>query len=93
MNVTATPAPKSTIILDIEVPADQLDRSIREAVRHVAPHACRRLPARQGAAPDAGRVLGIHRDDPARPDPIYDEAREHLFERPRGVVPRKDVDV
>ena len=27
MNVTATPAPKSSILLEIEVPADRLDRA------------------------------------------------------------------
>src|SRR5688572_33427368 len=27
------------------------------------------------------RVLGIRRSDPVAPNPIYDEAREHLYER------------
>jgi hypothetical protein len=31
MNVTATPAPKSSVLLEIEVPAEQLDRAVREA--------------------------------------------------------------
>ena len=51
MNVTATPAPKSSIILEVEVPAEQLDRAVGEAVRRPLEADPRpRLPARQGAA-------------------------------------------
>jgi trigger factor len=32
MNVTASPAPKSSILLEIEVPADRFDRAVRDAV-------------------------------------------------------------
>ena len=46
------PAPSPPIVLEIEVPAERLDRAIDDAVRHlVAPDARPRLPAGQGAAP------------------------------------------
>ena len=31
MNVTASPAPKSSILLEIEIPADRFDRAVRDA--------------------------------------------------------------
>src|SRR4026209_2327336 len=33
MNVTATPAPKSSVILEVEVPAERLGRAVGEATR------------------------------------------------------------
>lgn len=33
MNVTATPAPKSSVVLEVEVPAERLNRAVDEAVR------------------------------------------------------------
>jgi trigger factor len=50
MNVTATPAPKSSIILEVEVPADRLDRAVGEAVRALSKRT--RVPGfRPGKAP------------------------------------------
>ena len=79
MNVTATPAPKSSILLEIEVPSDRLDRAIREATRApVAAYARRRLPARQGAAPHPG----------ARPRADRRPRRGRRAARP-GCLPRR----
>ena len=51
MNVTATPAPKSSIIVEVEVPAEKLDRAVGEADPGPLEADPRpRLPARQGAA-------------------------------------------
>ncbi|HXX60570.1 MAG TPA: trigger factor family protein, partial [Candidatus Sulfotelmatobacter sp.] len=96
MDVTFTPAPRSTVVLQVEVPADRLQRSIDEAVRHVGRRT--RVPGfRPGKVPRAmlERTLGIHRDDPASPDPIYDEARDHLFQATvvDALEPRTDLDV
>ena len=50
MNVTATPAPKSSIILEVEVPAEKLDRAVGEAVRALSKRT--RVPGfRPGKAP------------------------------------------
>ena len=96
MDVTFTPAPKSTVVLQVEVPADRLQRSIDEAVRHVGRRT--RVPGfRPGKVPRAmlERELGIRRDDPASPDPIFDEARDHLFQATvvDALEPRTDLDV
>ncbi len=38
--------------------------------------------------------MGIHRDDPEAPDPIYDDAREHLYQRSVvDAVRQADIDV
>ncbi|MGZ6295379.1 MAG: trigger factor [Candidatus Limnocylindrales bacterium] len=96
MDVTFTPAPKSTVVLQVEVPADRLQRSIDEAVRHVGRRT--RVPGfRPGKVPRAmlERELGIRRDDPTSADPIYDEARDHLFQATvvDALEPRTDLDV
>ncbi|HEX5015563.1 MAG TPA: trigger factor [Candidatus Limnocylindrales bacterium] len=50
MNVTATPAPKSSVILEVEVPAEKLDRAVGEAVRALSKRT--RVPGfRPGKAP------------------------------------------
>jgi trigger factor len=73
MNVTATPAPKSSIKLEIELPPERLSRAIDEAVRHLSRRT--RVPGfRAGKAPRAvlERVLG--------PGAVLDDAVEHLVE-------------
>ncbi|HEY6569980.1 MAG TPA: trigger factor family protein, partial [Candidatus Limnocylindrales bacterium] len=71
MRVTATPAPKSSVLLEIEVPADQLDRAVRDAVGRLS-RRTRVAGFRPGKAPRPilERVLG--------PGAVLDEAVEHL---------------
>ncbi len=82
MKVTSTPGDRSTVVLEVEVDAQQLQRAIDEAVRHQSRRI--RVPGfRPGKVPRSmlERAMGIHRDDPEAPDPIYDDAREHLYQR------------
>jgi trigger factor len=81
MKVTATPLPKSTVALEVELPADRLQRSIDESIRRVG-RRTRVAGFRPGKAPRAmlERVLGVDRDQPDGPDPIYDEAKDLLFD-------------
>ncbi|HET9344631.1 MAG TPA: trigger factor [Candidatus Limnocylindrales bacterium] len=59
MNITATPAPKSSVILEVEVPAERLDRAVGEAVRALSKRT-RVAGFRPGKAPRPvlERVLG-----------------------------------
>ena len=93
MNVTATPAPKSSILLEIEVPADRLDRSIRDAVGRLS-RQTRVAGFRPGKAPRPilERVLG--------PTAIVDEAVDTLVQTAyrdavieQGIVPLANADV
>jgi len=71
MQITRTPAPKSTIILEIEVPSERLDKAIDAAVRALSRRT--RIPGfRPGKAtrPVLERALG--------PGAVLDEAVEHL---------------
>jgi len=73
MQITTTPAAKSTVQLEIEVPPERLDRAIREAVTHLSRRT--RVPGfRPGKAPRAvlERALG--------PGAVLDHAVEHLVE-------------
>jgi trigger factor len=93
MNVTATPSPNSTVLLEIELPSERLDRSMDEATRRLA----RRTKVagfRQGKAPRfmLERVLGS--------SAVLDEAvelliqgayREALVEQ--GIVPLTEAEV
>jgi trigger factor len=69
-------------VLEVEFPPEQVRRAVEESVRHLSRRT--RVPGfRPGKAPRAllERALGISRDDPAAPNPLYDDAKEHLFER------------
>ncbi len=82
MKVTTTPAPQSTMTLEVEVTPEQLQRAIDEAVRHQARGI--RVPGfRPGKVPRPmlERAMGIDRTDPEASDPIYDDARDHLYRR------------
>lgn len=79
--VTTRPAERSSVVLEVEFPAAEVQRSVAASVRHLARST--RVPGfRPGKAPRAliERSLGINRDDPAAPDPLYQDAKEHLFE-------------
>jgi trigger factor len=82
VTTTIRPADDSTIVLDVEIDQRQLQAAIDEGVRHLARRT--RLPGfRPGKIPRPllERALGVKRDDPDAPNPIHDEAREHLYER------------
>lgn len=73
MNVTVTPAPKSSVTLEVEVPSEQLARAVEAAVRRLGQRT--RVPGfRPGRAPRAmlERVLG--------PGAVLDEAVDQLVE-------------
>ncbi|MEP7159043.1 MAG: trigger factor [Chloroflexota bacterium] len=81
MKVTTRPAERSTVVLEVEFPADEVQRSVAESVRHLSRRT--KVPGfRPGKVPRAllERALGMRRDDPSAPNPLYDDAKEHLFE-------------
>jgi trigger factor len=93
MNVTASPAPKSSILLEIEVPADRFDRAVRDAVGRLS-RRTRVAGFRPGKAPRPilERVLG--------PTAVIDEAVEELIQQAyrdaiveQGIVPLANADV
>ena len=82
MQVTTRPADRSSVVLEVQLPPERVVRAVEEAVRHLARRT--RVPGfRPGKAPRAmlERALGIQRGAANEPDPIYDDAREHLYER------------
>jgi len=93
MQVTATPAPKSTVKLEIELPPERLSKAVDEAVRHLSRRT--RVPGfRPGKAPRAvlERVLG--------PGAVLDDAVEHLVDRAyrealisQAILPLANADV
>lgn len=81
MKVTTRPAERSSVVLEVEFPPDRVRRSVEESVRHLARRT--KVPGfRPGKIPRPvlERALGIRRDDPTAPNPLYDDAKEHLFE-------------
>jgi trigger factor len=73
MQMTTTPGPKSTVLLEVELPPERLDRSVDDAVRRLAKRV--RVPGfRPGKAPRP--VLERH----LGPGVVLDEAVEHLVE-------------
>ncbi|HEY5520283.1 MAG TPA: trigger factor [Candidatus Limnocylindrales bacterium] len=95
MKVTTRPAERSSVVLEVEFPADQVRRQIDESVRHLAQRT-NVAGFRPGKAPRAllERALGMRRDDPDAENPIHDDAKEHLFERSvLDAVREKELDV
>ena len=73
MQVTRTPAPKSTVQLEIELPPERLERAMNDAVRALARRT--RVPGfRPGKAPRP--VLERH----LGPGVVLDEAVDHLMQ-------------
>ena len=73
MNVTTTPAPRSSVLLEVEVPADRLDREVAESVRRLSRRT--RVPGfRPGKAPRSmlERVIG--------PGVVLEDAVDRLIE-------------
>lgn len=95
LKVTTRPAERSSVLLEVEFPADQVRRQIDESVRHLARRT--KVPGfRPGKVPRPllERALGVRRDDPEAENPIYDDAKEHLFERSvLNAVREQDLDV
>ena len=93
MQVTATQAPKSTVVLQIELPADRLDHAVSEAVRHLSRRT--RVPGfRPGKAPRP--VLERH----LGPGAVLDDAVDHLVQDAyrqalieRDIIPLTNADV
>ena len=93
MQITTTPAPNSTVVLEIELPPDRLDKQLNESVRHLSRRT--RVPGfRPGKAPRPvlERALG--------PGAILDDAVEHLTEAAyrdaliqEDIVPLANADV
>jgi len=79
--VTTRPAERSSVVLEVEFPADEVQRSVATSVRHLAQRT-KVAGFRPGKTPRPllERALGINRSDPAAPNAIYDDAKEHLFE-------------
>src|SRR4051794_27593361 len=95
MKVTTRPAERSSVVLEVEFAADQVRNQINESIRHLARRT--KVPGfRPGKVPRPllERALGVRRDDPDAENPIYDDAKEHLFERSvLDAVREKDLDV
>jgi trigger factor len=73
MQITKTPGPQSTVLLEIELPAERLSRAIDDAVRRLARRT--RVPGfRPGKAPRA--VLERH----LGPGVVLEEAVDHLVQ-------------
>jgi trigger factor len=82
LKVTTRPAERRSVVLEVELPAERVRRSIDESVRHLSRRT--KVPGfRPGKAPRAvlERELGVRRDNPAAPNPVFDDAKEHLFEQ------------
>ncbi len=82
MNTDIREGDQSTIVLEVHITDKELQNAINEGVRHLARRT--RVPGfRPGKAPRAmiERAYGVDRSDPDAPDPVYDEAREHLYQR------------
>jgi trigger factor len=74
MNVTVTPAPRSSINVRVELPPERLDTAIAEAVRHLSQRT-KIHGFRPGKAPRVvvERVVGA--------DAVLEEAMDHLVQR------------
>ena len=95
LKVTTRPAPKSSVELEVEFAPDQVRRQVDESVRHLGRRT--KVPGfRPGKVPRQllERALGVNRADPSAPNPLYDDAKEHLFESSViQAVRQEDLDV
>lgn len=81
LKVTSRAAPRSSVVLEVELPPERVRRTVDESVRHLSRRT--KVPGfRPGKVPRPvlERALGVRRDDPSAPNPLYDDAKEHLFE-------------
>ncbi|HUQ43899.1 MAG TPA: trigger factor [Candidatus Limnocylindria bacterium] len=85
MNVTVTPAPKSSLNVRVEVPAEKLDGAISQAVRHLSQRT-KIHGFRPGKAPRAvvERVVGS--------EAVMEEAMDHLVQKAyRDALVEKEI--
>ena len=85
MNVTVSPAPKSALTMRVEIPPEQLDAAIAEAVRHLSQRT-KIHGFRPGKAPRAvvERAVG--------PEAVLEEAMDHLVQRAyRDALREQDI--
>jgi trigger factor len=93
MQITTTPGPRSTVVLEVEVPVERLNRAIDESVRHLSRRT--RVPGfRPGKAPRP--VLERH----LGPGAVLDDAVDHLVQDAyrealveRDIVPLTNAEV
>jgi trigger factor len=81
LKVTTTPAARRSVVLEVELSPERVRRSIDMSVRHLSQRT--KVPGfRPGKVPRPvlERALGVRRGDPTAPNPLYDDAKEHLFE-------------
>jgi trigger factor len=81
LKVSTRAAPRSSVVLEVEFEPEQVRRTVDQAVRHLSRRT--KVPGfRPGKVPRSvlERALGVRRDDPSAPNPLYDDAKEHLFE-------------
>ncbi len=85
MNVTVTPAPRSSLNVRVEVPPEKLDAAIAEAVRHLSQRT-KIHGFRPGKAPRAvvERAVGVER--------VLEEAMDHVVQRAyRDALVEQDI--
>ncbi|MBI2780445.1 MAG: trigger factor [Chloroflexi bacterium] len=85
MNVTVTPAPRSSLNVRVEVPPERLDAAISEAVRHLSQRT-KIHGFRPGKAPRAvvERAVGA--------DTVLEEAMDHLVQKAyRDALVEQDI--
>lgn len=85
MNVTVTPAPRSSLNVRVEVPPERLDAAIAEAVRHLSQRT-KIHGFRPGKAPRAmvERVVGA--------EAVLEEAMDHLVQKAyRDALHEQDI--
>ncbi|HEY6058277.1 MAG TPA: trigger factor [Candidatus Limnocylindrales bacterium] len=95
MNVTSTPAPKSSVLLEVELPPERLGRAVDEATRRLA-RRTRVAGFRPGKAPRVmlERVLGARAVlDEAVERLVEDAYREALIEKEILPLTNPDVEV
>ena len=81
MKISSQPAGRSSVVLEVELPAERVRRSVEESVRHLSRRT--KVPGfRPGKVPRPllERALGVRSGDPEAPNPLFDDAKEHLFE-------------
>jgi trigger factor len=85
MNVTVTPAPRSSLSVRVELPPERLDSAIGEAVRHLAQRT--KIPGfRPGKAP-RGVIEAV-----VGKDAVLEEAMDHLVQRAyRDALVEKEI--